>query len=80
VWIILVNIGNRVIMQEKLTWTRLKVGGKFGIKVIYVVNKPQVWNNLLSSFVLVHQTTIALRGRGGRRNPPNSPILNFRPK
>ncbi len=29
---------------------------------------------------MVHQTTITLRGRGGKKNPPNSPILNFGPE
>jgi hypothetical protein len=26
---------------------------------------------------MVHKTTIALRGKGGRRNPPNLLALNF---
>ncbi len=56
------------------------MGGKFNIKVIYAVNKPQVWNDLLSSIVMVHQTTIALKGRGGRRNPPNSLALKLGPE
>jgi hypothetical protein len=29
---------------------------------------------------MVHQTTIALSGKGGRRNPPNSPTLIFGPE
>jgi hypothetical protein len=29
---------------------------------------------------MVHQTTIALKGRGGRRNPPNSLALKFGPE